>query len=175
MANGTTITDILNQWADFGIFAYVLPFLLIFAVVFGILEKAHILGKNRAVHATIAVTTGLLSLQFDYVSEFFAGIFPYAGIGIAVLLVAVILIGLLNSDTKGEHVRKWMLFAVGAITFFTILYKLWDDYSYRFGWSGGGGDSGIWNMVWTLVFIAAIITIAITSSRSRDKDEDKPK
>ena len=44
-----TITNILNTWADLGVFAYVLPFLMIFAVVFGILSKTEILGKNKGV------------------------------------------------------------------------------------------------------------------------------
>ena len=86
---GYTITDILNIWADYGVFAYALPFLLIFAIVFGILSKTDILGKNKGVQATIALAVGLLSLQFDYVTNFYATIFPYAGIGISILLVAI--------------------------------------------------------------------------------------
>jgi len=73
-----TITTILNQWADFGIFAYALPFLMIFAMVFGILNKTSLLGDNKGVQATIALAMGLLALQFDYVTNFYATIFPYA-------------------------------------------------------------------------------------------------
>ena len=39
-----SITDVLNTWADLGVFSYVIPFLLIFAVVYAILEKTKILG-----------------------------------------------------------------------------------------------------------------------------------
>ena len=71
MAKGIdTITEVLNQWADAGVFAYLLPFLFIFAVVFGILNKTKVLGENKGVQATIALALGLLSLQFDYVSNF---------------------------------------------------------------------------------------------------------
>ena len=34
---GYSIGDVLNRWADLGVFAYVLPFLMIFALVYGIL------------------------------------------------------------------------------------------------------------------------------------------
>jgi len=68
----TTITDVLNQWADMGVFAYVLPFLMIFAIIYGILTKTEILGKNRGVNATIALAAGLLALQFDYVPKYFS-------------------------------------------------------------------------------------------------------
>ena len=91
------VTSMLNYWADIGVFAYILPFLLIFAVVYGILSKINILGeqgKNKGVNAVISVAVGLLALQFDYVPHFFSMIFPYAGMGISVLLVALILANL---------------------------------------------------------------------------------
>jgi hypothetical protein len=128
-AYGSTITDVLNTWADMGVFAYLLPFLLIFAIVFGVLSSSKILGKNKAVHATIALAVGLLSLQFDYVANFFATIFPYAGIGLAVLLVALILIGLFGTT---KDTNKWVLFGLGIIIFLFIMgYSFYD-----FRWIG---------------------------------------
>ena len=113
-----TITDVLNTWADYGVFAYVLPFLMIFALVYGLLSKSKLLGENKGVHATLALVIGLLALQFDYVSNFFATIFPYAGIGIAVLLVALILMGVLTDDEKSA---KWIFFGIGAVIFIVVL------------------------------------------------------
>ena len=87
----TTVTDVLNIWNDLGVFSYIIPFLLIFAVIFAILDKTHILGAdNRAIQAIVAVSIGLLSLQFDFVSEFFAIIFPRFGMGIAIFIVLVL-------------------------------------------------------------------------------------
>jgi len=131
-----TITTILNQWADFGIFAYALPFLMIFAMVFGILNKTHLLGDNKGVQATIALAMGLLALQFDYVTNFYATIFPYAGIGISVLLVALILMGLIYSDsTKGWLDKVW--FGIGAVIFLVVLFTSLSSFS----WMGGMGLS----------------------------------
>jgi len=138
MVNGLmNLTDILNYLADFGVFAYVLPFLLIFAVIFGILERGHVLGANKGVHATIALAVGLLSLQFDYVSEFFATIFPYAGIGIGVVLVALILMGLIANDQQEKWV-KYIWFGIGAIAFIAVLWASLDQF--RFFWGGGVGN-----------------------------------
>ena len=123
MASVTTITDVLNTWADYGVFAYVLPFLMIFALVYGLLSKSKLLGENRGVHATLALVIGLLALQFDYVSNFFATIFPYAGIGISVLLVALILMGVLTDD---EDAAKWIFFGIGAVIFGLIFQISWD-------------------------------------------------
>lgn len=155
MATVNTITDVLNTWADYGVFAYVLPFLMIFALVYGLLSKSKLLGENRGVHATLALVIGLLALQFDYVSNFFATIFPYAGIGISVLLVALILMGVLTEDEKAA---KWVFFGIGAVIFIVVLlYTIYD-----FQWLGGyyGVDWAPW-IILALVVAVAIVGVVL--------------
>jgi len=127
-----TLTSVLNSWADMGVFAYVLPFLIIFAVIFGILNKTQLLGGNKGVQATIALAAGLLSLQFDYVANFFATIFPYAGMGIGILLVALILMGLV-SPTGTNDWSKYIWFIIGIIIFLVVLLTSLSNVA----WMGG--------------------------------------
>lgn len=109
----TTITDVLNQWNTMGIFSYVLPFLLIFAVVFAILQKTHLFGENNAASAIIALSIGLLALQFDIVSTFFATIFPRFGVGIAIMVVVLISLGLWASSKDQPLKASWIGYVVG--------------------------------------------------------------
>lgn len=39
-----SITSVLNNWADMGVFRYVLPFLIIFSIVFAVLQKTGLFG-----------------------------------------------------------------------------------------------------------------------------------
>jgi len=156
------LTDILNYLADYGVFAYLLPFLLIFAVIFGILERGHVLGTNKGVHATVALAVGLLSLQFDYVSEFFATIFPYVGIGIAVVLAALILMGLIAKDD--DHWVRYVWFGIGAIAFITILWVSLNEV--RFFWGSGFGELG--NLVPTILILIALVGLIVWMWRSGD-------
>ena len=142
-----TITEILNSWADIGIFAYALPFLMIFAIVYGILNKSNILGDNTGVQVTISLAVGLLALQFDYVSGFYATIFPYAGMGIAVLLIAFIFMGLVGSEGK----RVWIWFAIGAIIFLIVLFTSFSDMY----WLGGLGYG--WAESWPAILSGLIV------------------
>lgn len=145
-----SITDILNKWAEMGIFAYVLPFLMIFAVVYGILNKTALLGPNKAVQATIALAVGLMALQFDYVSNFFATIFPYTGMGISVLLVALILMGLISSETDAKW-GKYIWFTVGLIIFIVVLLMTISDISWL-------GDKGaVLSQSWPAILAAIVI------------------
>lgn len=118
-----TIIEVLRTWETAGVFAYLLPFLMVFAVVFGILNKSKLLGENKGVQATIALTVGLLSLLNDYVSTFFSRLFPYAGMAIAVLLVALILMGLAFEEDWSSKI--W--FGTGLISFFIVVISAFSD------------------------------------------------
>jgi len=124
---GGTFGGILSYMEQAGFFAYILPFLLIFALVFGILTRTQIFKDNKAINAVIALVVGLLSLQFDFVPIFFSEIFPRLGIGLAIILALLILAGLFF-DPKNKLIN-YSLLAVGVIIFLVVLIQ-------TFGWVG---------------------------------------
>ena len=161
MAAPANITGFLNYLDQAGVFAYLLPFLLVFAVVFGILEKAKILGHNRGVHATIAVAVGLLWLYNDYVTQFFATIFPYAGIGISVLLVALIFMGLISKEDNTHWVR-YIWFGIGALAFIAIIWASFEDVGFLFG-RGTGNIAEFIPVILILTGLGALIVWIVKS------------
>ncbi|MEK6827230.1 MAG: hypothetical protein AABX99_01980 [Nanoarchaeota archaeon] len=78
--------DLLAKWEQAGFFSYLLPFLLIFALIFGILLKLNIFKDNKMVNGIIALSVSLMSLQFGFVPDFFSQIFPRVGVGLAIIL-----------------------------------------------------------------------------------------
>lgn len=126
---GISVGDILNTWQQAGVFDYLLPFLLIFAVVYGILNKTKVIGENKGVQATISLSVGLLSLLNGYVTTFFASLFPYAGIAISVLLVALILMGLISNEKWSG--RVW--FTIGIIGFAAVVVASFSDMPFGIG------------------------------------------
>jgi len=151
-----TIGDVLYTWADFGVFAYLLPFLMIFAIVYGILSKTKILGANRGVDATIALSVGLLALQFDYVTNFYATIFPYTGMAIGVLLAALILMGLMGDELPWT---KYIWFSIGAISFILVLFYSFSDYSWMSGMGGYGLSQSLPAIVAIVIVLAVMAAI----------------
>ncbi len=165
---------VLQQLADMDIFFYVLPFLLIFALVFGILEKANILGAkkadgksdNRNINAVIALAVGLLAIQFDQVPIFFSVIFPKLGIALSILLAALILVGLFVDLNKNGG-PALIFFGLGAISFIVIVLYSFQDYSW---WQGGWWSDNFSALVAAGVVIAFVFLV-ITSGHH---DSDKP-
>jgi len=151
--SGLNITSMLNDWANAGVFSYVLPFLLVFAFVFGLLSKIEILGKNKGVNMIIALAVGGLSLVGDYVPRFFQTIFPNLGMAISILLAAVILGGLMIKDEEMEWI-KYIIFGVGALAFLVVVFSSLSDFNFvgNYFWQDYGS---------TLVVLALVIGVIV--------------
>ncbi|MCK5321379.1 hypothetical protein KAJ38_02270 [Candidatus Pacearchaeota archaeon] len=152
----TTITDVLNIWNDLGVFSYMIPFLLLFAVVFAILEKSEVLGTNKSIMSIVAASIGLLALQFDFVSEFFAVIFPRFGVGISIFLVLIIMIGFFFPKAKWDEGKsQWIGWVVGIGV---VLWAIsdWDR------WSSYSGFGGWFNeYFWSLIVLGVLIGVIV--------------
>ena len=152
---GGSIGNLLLYWEQAGFFSYILPFLLIFAIVFGILTKAKVFGEqNKGLNAVIAIAVGLLSLQFNFVPLFFSEIFPRLGIGLSVILALFILVGLFL-PSKSETISNFILLAVGVIVFLVVITKTFGYFGY-----GIGTSYWIWdNLQWIITAIIVIVAI----------------
>jgi len=113
---GGTFGNLLAQWEQLGVFSYVLPFLLIFALIFGILQRIDVFKGNKGINAVIALSVSLMSLQFNVVPIFFSDIFPRLGIGLSVILAMIILTGLFM-----EPKYSWIGLALGGVVFAIII------------------------------------------------------
>ncbi|MEI6058830.1 MAG: hypothetical protein WCP89_03600 [archaeon] len=159
-----SITDVLNTWADLGVFSYVIPFLLIFAVVYAILEKTKILGSdNKGVLVIISAAVGLLALQFDLVSTFYATIFPRFGVGLSIFLVLIILVGFFmpNSDPTKMAWIGWVV-GIGVVLWALTNWNFWTD-NFSLGmWLG--------DYFWPIIILTGVIlAIAAVSGGFKKK------
>ena len=158
-----SIADVLNQWQAAGVFDYVLPFLLIFAVVFGILASTNIIGNKKGVLVIVSLVVGLLAIRLGFVQAFFAQIFPRLGVGIAVILALLIMTGLFITS---KEVKYWMygLAAVAVIIWVIILVGSFGN----IGWMGGymGDYAGL--IIGVLLIIGVIIAVVAAGGSSSD-------
>ena len=158
---GGAIGDMLSKWEQMGFFSYLLPFLLIFAIVFGILSSMKLFRENRAVDAIIAFAVALLSLQFEFVPVFFSEIFPRMGVGLAVLLVILIIAGFFVDPTKPGIM--YALLGIGVIIAVVILVTT----SESVGWSSGYWWAQNWEMLAGVVFVLVALAVIIGVSNKK--------
>ena len=160
---GYSFSDLLNQLENLGFFAYVFPFLLIFAVIYAVLTQIKIFEDNKGAAVIVALMAGLLSLQLDFVPAFFHAIFPRLGIGISVLLVALILAGAFIVGGKSENAFKWIFFGIGAFIF--IIITLSSVSSFQFlgvdWWQRFGGL-----IVFLFIIAGVIVAVSVAGKKA---------
>ena len=116
----TNLYGVLQQWEQFGVFTVLFPLILVFAIVFAILEKID-LFKNRGVHLLVALVIGFFTVSNPYVSGFFMYFFSNLGLGIAILLGLIILLGISLKPDEGTW--KWIFTIFGGVIFLFVLVR----------------------------------------------------
>lgn len=174
-----TITEFLNQMNQLGVFSYVLPFMIVFAVVFGLLQKTKIFGdenKARGINVIIALAIAGISLLFDVVPRFFSIIFPKFGVGLAVFLVLMIMVGFFFSgkdDDPNFKSLKWIGIVIGGIVLIWALSE-WGNLG-GFGNFGLGFISEYIPLIIVIVALVVGISFVVGGGKSSDEQNRRGK
>lgn len=140
----------------------VLPFLLVFVLVFAVLQKTKVLGDgNSKVDSLIALVIGLILIGAPQPRQYIVGIIPWLAVALVVLLILFLIYGFGASDAKTGLVlpdwfKKNSLWA--AIVFVVIVVI-----SVIIGWNSIGGwfDSEWMGNVLVLLVIGVALWVAV--------------
>jgi hypothetical protein len=167
------IGTVIAQWQTAGIYDFLLPFLLVFAIVLGILRSTNIIGGNKGLHIIIALVIGLMAVSYNYstgllLSDFLRELFPRLGLGLAVLVALLILTGLFISDEAMKKWAQYVLMAIGFVIFLIVILKSFERYGF---YSTSFGNYIGW-IIGAVLVIGVIIAVA-TSGPSRDQQQQQ--
>lgn len=155
----------------------VLPFLLLFAVMFAILQKTEIFGKGKKqVDALVAMAVALIVVAFANYVDVIIQMVAFLGVAIVIILVFMILTGAFYEEGKfklDDWVKKaGMGLAALAVLIAVLVYTgAWTEII-GFIKSGSSSSSWITNIIFLVVIIAAVVAVA-ASGKGGDKDKDK--
>ncbi len=155
--------SMLSQWESYGLFDYLLPFLLIFAIVYGILSYAKVFGDNNGVHLTIALVVGILALRLGFVQDFYREAFPRLAVALAVLLVFLILVSAFLPETS--HKKGWYigLYSLGGIAALIVVFNSFNILGY---WGSSWWYDWGALIIGALIVIGLIIAISVSGKKS---------
>lgn len=153
--------SMLAQWEGYGLFDYLLPFLLIFALVYGILSHAKVFGENNAVHLTIALVLAILALRLGFVQDFYREAFPRLAVALAVLLIFAVL----AAAFWKEHEKGWHrgLYILGGIAALIVVFNSFNALGY---WGSSWWYDWGSLMIGALLIIGLIIAISVSGKKS---------
>ncbi len=110
MAIESPLVSALDLLQDFGFFRVVLPLILIFALVFGILEKTKIFGDDKSnINAVIAFVIAFFTISSTPVVEAMNDFLPQTAMLLVVALMALMLFAFvgLNPQDRFDGMGKW--------------------------------------------------------------------
>ena len=155
---------ILQHWILTN-FAY--PFLLIFFIAFGILEKSKLFGSDKKqLNALIAFVIGLIFITAVFPKLVVGNLILFLTVSIVVMFVALLLWGFVAGEKglKFEEAPKALKYIIGiAIVIAVIIALLWAlgaegsffDFLFRSNWS----NEFFTNVVFIVVVIIALVII----------------
>lgn len=154
----------------------VLPFLLIFAVIFAVLQKTEILGKGKKqIDAIVALVVGLIFVSFARYVKVVAELMPFLAVAIVVILVFMILWGMVFKE--GEFAVpsgvKWAIFgliAVAVIVAVLVATGNWDYMKGLITGTGTGSDLAT-NVILVLLVVGAIVVVLVGAKSGEEKKE----
>jgi hypothetical protein len=161
---GQGFGDFFRVLDEFGVFRYGIPFLLLFALIFGVLKRLDLFKNNHAVEGIIALSVSLMALQVPMVSDFFSEIFPRFGVGIVIILVLLILTGFFV-----PYETSWVSYVYFGISAIVVLIILINT-SGILGWEGGNWFYENWMFIMVLVVGIILVAIIMSSGSSNSSD-----
>src|SRR3989344_2377370 len=141
-------------------FEVILPFLAVFLIVFGVLEKAKILGDGKhRLNALLSLVIGLIVISFGYAVYLINNLIPFLAVSLVIILVFLILIGALykEGELNLNDKMRWTIIGIIAIAVVGVVLYLTGAWNYLAEFFESGGAYG--QLFANLLIIALIIGV----------------
>ena len=115
---------------DIGAYEIFLPFLLVFAIVFAVLEKTKIFGEKSNINVVVAFIIGLLLVVQQGVVATINNFLPQVSLIIVVALAFLLVVAML-AGREFEGLKNWGLTAATIIAVIALVLALnpsWPDF-----------------------------------------------
>lgn len=141
----------------------ILPFILIFTLIFAILEKSKLLGEGKQqVNAIIGFVIAGLLVGFGNAVNYITQLTVFLSVGLVILFVFMLLFGFVSGAKEGDVFKEygWIKLGLGVIVFIAVVVatlmitNVWDNV-YNFFTSEGLGQ----NIIFIILIVIAIAAV----------------
>ncbi len=149
---------------------FVYPFLLIFFIVFAVLEKTKVLGDDqKQLNALVAFVIGLIFVSAVFPKLVVSNMILFLTVALIIVFVVLLLWGFVSSGEKGIEMSKGLktfLFIVLGIAVIIAIFwatgveSSFFNFLFKSGWS-----NAFWTNFLFIVVIAVALALVIKSSK----------
>lgn len=147
-----------------------LPAILVFTVIFAILQKSEILGKGKIqIDAIVSLVIALIVIAFARATEIIANLMPVLAVTVVAILVFLIIAGVAHSGKMEYKGMNIAIMVIGAIVVLVALLYYTGAWSYLKGVFEGKSSDVITTVVFALIIAAALFVVIKFSGKAEGK------
>lgn len=146
----------------------VLVFVLIFTLIFAILQKSKILGDGKKqIDALVALSIALLVISVGYAMNLITSMAPFLSVSLVIILVFLLLVGIFSEKELklSNGVRTFFGILAFVAVVIAVLY-ITNSFPSILNFFSGSSDSGILGNVVLLIIIALAIWMVLRKESS---------
>lgn len=147
----------------------VLPFLLVFVIIFAILDKTKILGDGKKqINAIIGFIVGLMLIAFPGPRDLIINLIPLLAVIVVILLVFMILYGFSTGDKefslpKGVKITLGILVGLALIIAILVFTDYW---GYVLDAIFGGEGNQVAKDIFLIIVVIAAVAAVLWSGKN---------
>ena len=153
----------------------VYPFLLIFTLVFAVLQKSKILGEDKKqIDALISLAIALIVIAFSWATNIITNLMPFLAVALVVLLVFMLLWGFVASTKegglelhKGIKIGLFVVIAIAVVIAVIVATGQWDLVVNSLFKQGAPTDLA--STILLVALIGGALAVVLSSGKSGDK------
>jgi len=173
MVEQSIFLSAIEAWKRLGFFDVILPFMLIFSVTFGILERTKIFGeKGYFINTLVSFSIAMISVFASWTIGFFTGFLPWVGIISVVIVCFMILASMFFTDLETLLKSKWIraggvLMVVISLFFVTVnifvpdWYSAWEQLPFS--------PTDMWAIMFFILFLVILFVISRSTGGTSSK------
>lgn len=158
---------------------FILPFLIIFTLIFAVLQKTKLLGDNATqINAIVSLAISMIFIAFVGPKDILTNLVLFLSISIVVAFIGMILIGFLfGQEMNTLSIPTGLKWTIGIIVvIITLIALIWAsgfdlgvlDFFFFSSWS-----QAFWTNAIFAIVVAAAIAWIITSQKNSTGDSKK--
>mgnify|MGYP001576987919 CR=1 FL=1 len=116
-----SLYDIITSFESIGVFDVAMPFILVFTLVFGVLEKISLFGANKKnINMVVSLVLAFLAIRNVFFIEMLNRFLPNIAMFLIIILMFLLLLGTFGGTLTGfQNMAAILAFIIAAI--FVIL------------------------------------------------------
>ncbi len=149
---------------------FALPFLLVFAITYAVLEKTKVLGENKQVNALVSFVIGLILISVVYPQIVITNLILFLSVALIVVFVVLLIWGFISGGEVKLPESKGLKILIGVVLIISVGIALL--------WATGAQESTTnflffeeWSsQLWTNLSFVVLIAIALALVLKGSKD-----